>query len=361
MKNIIYSILITMISAFILHAENINGRFVKLTHDPNIYGVMVQLKSDAAQAQLGGATIIINFNQETISYPETPVEGNDYSYHNFSGGTYDPATITRPYSNQLRLNIVLNNTNNGTVVTTDYLDVVTLYFSVLNPDGFTNLAWQTENIDFDIYEGDNETLFDLGVFTDENSTPLPVELEAFTAEQKGVNVLLKWSTVTEVNSFGFEIERKFENGEDNDWLKIGFVNSSGNSSSRKEYSFVDNKLNKNGRYLYRLKEIDTNGEIKILKEISVDVSLKNKFELAQNFPNPFNPSTVISWFLPEQTVTTIKIYNIIGAEVATLVNESLPAGMHDAKFDAAHLPSGTYIYSIQAGSHKEVKKMLLLK
>jgi hypothetical protein len=322
-----------------LNAETINGRFVKLTHDSNIYGVMVQLKSDAGQAQMGEATIIVNFKQETISYPDTPADGIDYIYHVFSGGSYDVATVTRPYNNQIRLNIVLNSTNNGTVVTTDYMDVVTLYFSVLNPDGLTNLAWQAENIDFAIYEGDNSTLFNLGVFIDENSTPLPVEFEAFTAEQKGVNVLLKWSTLTEINSFGFDIERRFE-AENNEWQKIGFLNSSGNSSSRKEYGFVDNKITRPGKYFYMLKEIDTNGDIKILKEISIEISLKNKFELSQNFPNPFNPSTVISWFLPEQTVTTIKIYNIIGAEVATLVNEMLPAGQHEVKFDAESVAGG---------------------
>jgi hypothetical protein len=89
--------------------------------------------------------------------------------------------------------------------------------------------------------------------------------------------------------------------------------------------------------------------------------LLNKFELLQNYPNPFNHSTTIYYSIPELSFATVKVYDVLGGEVAKLINEELPAGSYEIEFNAAGLPSGIYFYQLQTGSFVETKKMVLMK
>jgi hypothetical protein len=141
---------------------------------------------------------------------------------------------------------------------------------------------------------------------------------------------------------------------------IGFIEGSGNSNSLKEYSFVDDKLFGGSKFTYRLKQIDNDGTFSYSDEINVEV-VPDKFELSQNYPNPFNPSTRIKYQLSSISQVTLKVYDVLGNEVATLVNEEKPAGSYEVDFDASQLSSGIYFYKLQAGSFFETKKMLLLK
>ena len=196
---------------------------------------------------------------------------------------------------------------------------------------------------------------------------LPVELSSFTASVSGNNVNLKWQTATEVNNYGFEVERK-----DGRWEKIGFVAGSGNSNSPKSYSFTDQPSGGTS-FSYRLKQIDNDGKSKYYDAITVSLSALAKAELMQNSPNPFNPSTTIKYYIPNNSDVSIKIYDMLGREVATLVNNQSEAGYHLVYWngrdknglDAA---SGVYLYRLtavpvgrQAGSFAETKKMLLMK
>ncbi len=186
---------------------------------------------------------------------------------------------------------------------------------------------------------------------------LPVELSLFTAELINNSVLLRWSTATELNNYGFDVERKSGN---NEWIKIAFINGLGNSNSPKEYSFTDNNLVGSNKFQYRLKQIDSDGKYKYSDIVEISF-VPNEFALSRNFPNPFNPVTKIRYQLPKESRVSIKLFDILGAEVKELVNEQKEAGVYEINLNASELPSGTYIYRIIAGDFVQTKKMILLK
>jgi hypothetical protein len=193
-----------------------------------------------------------------------------------------------------------------------------------------------------------------------DGTSLPVELISFNAIVEKNNVKLNWKTGSEINNRGFDIERKIISA--NEWEKITFITGKGNSSSLTHYLFEDKKLN-TGKYIYRLKQIDFNGnfEYHMLNE-DVKISPPEEFTLSQNYPNPFNPSTKIDFTLPANNRVTLKIYDITGREILVLLNnEFKTADYYTVNVNGNILASGVYFYRIQAGKFIEVKKMVLLK
>jgi len=198
----------------------------------------------------------------------------------------------------------------------------------------------------------------MGTLSVDPDSPLPVELASFSAILKDKEVLLNWSTATEVNNYGFDVER-MRDGED--WKALGFVEGNGNSNSPKDYSFVDNNVSNAGTYYYRLKQIDNDGTYEYSNQIEVDFEAPNSLELNQNYPNPFNPSTTISFKLPEPGIVTLKIYNLLGEEIASLVDNYKQAGIHTFNFNAEGLPSGMYLYRLSTNGFTETKKMLFMK
>ncbi|BDQ01807.1 T9SS type A sorting domain-containing protein [Ignavibacterium sp.] len=187
---------------------------------------------------------------------------------------------------------------------------------------------------------------------------VPVELTSFVANVTAAGqVELNWTTATELNNLGFQIERKAVNG---DFLAIGYVQGNGTTTERKEYSFTDRNVEP-GKYVYRLKQMDFDGKYEYSPEIEVDVHPPLQFTLEQNYPNPFNPSTKIKFGLAENTNVKVAVYNLLGELVATLVNNQLSAGFYEVEFNATSLPSGMYIYSIETPVFKESKKMMLMK
>ena len=192
-------------------------------------------------------------------------------------------------------------------------------------------------------------------------TVVPVELVSFTANTNGNNVNLSWSTATEINNSGFEIERAVSSPLSTlYWGKVGFVNGNGTTTETQSYSFTDDNLT-SGKYLYRLKQIDFDGTYEYSNEVEVTVTVPEKYELSQNYPNPFNPSTKINYQIAQNNFISLKVYDVLGNEVTTLVNENKTAGYYEINFDASSLSSGVYLYKLQAGSFVETKKMILLK
>ena len=187
--------------------------------------------------------------------------------------------------------------------------------------------------------------------------PLPVELTTFSATVKDYLVNLYWKTETEINNYGFEIERKSKECE---WKKINFVGGYGNSNSPKEYSYVDKNPIGGSKFQYRLKQIDNDGQSEYSDAVEVEV-VPTEFALYQNYPNPFNPTTTIRYQLPKESEVAIKIYDMLGSEVLELLNEQKEAGIYEVEFNADNLSSGTYIYRIIADNIVQTKKMILLK
>ena len=193
----------------------------------------------------------------------------------------------------------------------------------------------------------------------------PVELTSFSANISGSNVNLQWNTATEINNYGFEVQRSSKT---DNWEVIGFVEGHGNSNSPKNYSFTDDKVVASGKYLYRLKQIDNDGSFEFSKTVEIDFSVPMEINLSQNYPNPFNPSTTISFSLLESGNVSLKIFNPLGEEVATLVNGYTEAGLHTVNFNAGNLPagrqglpSGMYIYQLNTDGSSLTKKMLFMK
>lgn len=199
------------------------------------------------------------------------------------------------------------------------------------------------------------------VATSWSEAPLPVELTSFTATVLSKGVQLTWQTATEVSNYGFEIQRRTSQSA-GDWAVLGFVNGNGNSSSPKSYSFTDNSLTVPGKYLYRLKQLDTDGKLEYSQTVEGEYTLPLKYGLAQNYPNPFNPSTKISFAIPKTSYVSLKVYNVLGNQTAVLFNGTAETGKtYDLFFDGSSLASGVYYYILESGEKTEVKKMILLK
>jgi hypothetical protein len=191
---------------------------------------------------------------------------------------------------------------------------------------------------------------------------LPVELTSFTAAGSNNNVKLEWSTATEINNQGFEVERKVGGRQSSisNWEKIAFVDGYGTTAEPKSYSYIDSELDA-GIYTYRLKQIDFNGAFEYSSEISVEVSKPLEYVLDQNYPNPFNPNTLIKYSVPQDGLVILEVFNLLGEKVATLVNEVKVAGRYEIDFDASDLSSGIYLYNLKSGTFNSLKKMILMK
>jgi len=200
--------------------------------------------------------------------------------------------------------------------------------------------------------------FGQSAYSDTAQVVVPVELTSFSAVGKDEGILLEWTTATEINNMGFEIQRNYLTG----WETIGFIEGKGTTNEITDYQYYNQLSEFRGSFKlqYRLKQIDYNGTFSYSDIVEVEFVLED-FSLAQNYPNPFNPGTNISFTLPENTFVTLKVYNILGNEIKTLVSQNLTKGKHVIEFDAKGLPSGVYLYTLSAGNFIDTKKMLLMK
>ncbi len=187
-------------------------------------------------------------------------------------------------------------------------------------------------------------------------TPLPVELVSFSGVRTAAGVKLLWKTATEVNNYGFDVERSVNGSE---WMTLGFVEGHNNSNSPKFYEYTD-KTTETGKLYYRLKQIDNDGTTEYSNTIEIRENIPSGFKLDQNYPNPFNPETKISYTLPETGNVTLKVFDMIGSEVATLFDGSIEAGQHEVEFKPDGLAAGNYIYRLSWNGFNLTGKMLYL-
>ncbi len=235
----------------------------------------------------------------------------------------------------------------------------------------SGLSWVSQN------SGTNFSLYDV-FLTDEfnayavgdnglilkNSDNVPVELTSFTYTLNGSLLNLKWETASEINNYGFDIERTVSSSLKGGWEKVGFVEGKGTTTEKQIYTFTDdlNKVNIPGKIYYRLKQIDFDGTFEYSDVIEVDYNPGSvSYSLHQNYPNPFNPVTKIRFSIPTSSHVSIKVYDINGKEVITLIDEFKPHGIYEITLDASGLSSGVYIYKMNAGDFYDAKSFLLLK
>ena len=205
---------------------------------------------------------------------------------------------------------------------------------------------------------------------------IPVELTSFYYIADEDSVILHWQTALELNNYGFAIERSTEN---DIWENIGFVEGANNSYYIQKYHYIDVPSQSTPYiYKYRLKQIENNGRTTYLAQLNVNQQVTTStqsltsniplsFELNQNYPNPFNPITRISYSISKESKVRIKIYNALGEEVATLVDELENPGIYEKTWNAGKFSSGIYIYvldALQINGQNPIhfsKKMVLLK
>jgi len=358
-------IIIVLNLQFRTHAQTIQQQLVIVQNDGIVGGsfrVGIQVKGTNLPTAntIGSATIDVQFNNTHLAYINAtnssatngPVPTNGYTKSHTNNTTF------------IRIGVL--GTNVGPEGFSGFdLDTIYTTWSTLN---FTILS--TINTSLTI----NDTTNAIGLFANHATgiinnqpltapiniidSPLPVELSSFTSKYLNDKVQLNWVTKTEVNNYGFYVERKVNDGQ---WNSLTFIEGHGNSNSPKEYSYSDKDLFAGGSiFQYRLKQVDTDGKFEYSDIVEVEI-LPAKFELSQNYPNPFNPSTTIQFSLPKATQLKINIYNMLGELVETLAEGTYEAGYHKAEFNASTLPSGAYIYRFESPDFVQVRKMVLIK
>ncbi|MDO8548776.1 MAG: T9SS type A sorting domain-containing protein [Ignavibacteria bacterium] len=246
----------------------------------------------------------------------------------------------------------------------DPLATVTLLINVFDPDNYSSGSqdpWGPNGNYYKQWWGSEWG----GIYREliMSNVTVPVELTSFTGSYVGQAVKLNWTTATEVNNNGFEIQRSSEGG---NFVTVGFVQGKGTSTEATNYSFVDKNISSRTEYSYRLKQIDFDGNYSFSDIINLGASLPVSLVLNQNYPNPFNPVTNISFALPSKSNVSLEIYNLVGQKVMTLVQGNLEKGPYSYTVDASNLSSGIYIYSLSATGDNGIasvitRKMTLLK
>ncbi len=197
--------------------------------------------------------------------------------------------------------------------------------------------------------------------------PLPVQLASFVVFPENRNVRARWITVSEMNNYGFEVQRSFDNEQSFQTIPNSFIPGHGTTVQPHTYTF-DDVNPPSGRWYYRLKQIDLDGSVHYSGSVMVNVVTAvsesiapTSFALHQNYPNPFNPATTIRYALPNASYVVLEVFSILGKRVATLVNESQHEGYYNIQFSGAEIPSGVYYYRLKAGNESTTRKMVLMK
>ena len=271
--------------------------------------------------------------------------------------TQIPLTISNPFGNPDVVDFIGYGQGTDAYEGSGPAQQLGLTSSLRRKDNTGNNTYGTNGNGWDTNDNAGDSYVETDLVT---NPPLPVELSQFSAIIKNGNVNLKWRTETEVNNYGFEVQKSAVRSKESQWKSIGFVEGYGNSNSPKEYSFKDNQVS-SGKYSYRLKQIDTDGNFEYSKVIEIELELPVKFELSQNYPNPFNPCTTIKFTLVETGNVKLIIYNLLGEQVAELINETKDSGVHTINFDGSNLNSAIYLYKIESVDFVQTKKMTLIK
>ncbi|HOJ06654.1 MAG: T9SS type A sorting domain-containing protein [Ignavibacteriota bacterium] len=363
MKRSFIFLMIIILYTPVYFCQTVDGQFITNISPPT-YSVTIAVNLQSGTGTAGVVEVDFTFNTNALSIPITPVKDTDYilygDFNTYSGHIFH----SRPSANTVRIYILTMGSPLPVPISTTPTNIVTFYFTITDTLGNSNLIWTKTNIAPSFLS----LPYTKGNWYNLNEQSLPVELSSFTAKFNEKTIKLNWLTKTEVNNYGFNVERRINEGE---WNTLGFVEGHGNSNLPKQYSYTDNDLFSGGsKFQYRLKQIDTDGKFEYSDVVEVEI-VPEKFELSQNYPNPFNPSTTIRFSIPKETRLKINIYNMLGELVETIADGTYEAGYHKVTFSAIggsasggnafSLPSGAYIYRFESPDFVQVRKMILIK
>jgi len=352
MKIFINFMLMLFVLTSLSIAQTINGRLVEFETNANpfdsTFNITLQVKLNDGESEVLGHAFNLKFDYDTLA-----LEFVDGIYINFNEAQgYLTQPILRPGGSATIQNIeTVLASGNGQTVTDSWIDFAIFNFRILDFSRVAYVCPHNNAWGFHFYTANTELVQDwlIGEWTCFEGN-VPVELTSFTANISDGKVILNWSTATETNNAGFEIER--------DGKVVGFVEGNGTTTYPCQYTYTDNPGI--GTFTYRLKQIDFDGTYEYSNAVEVSMVV-DAFVLHQNYPNPFNPSTTITYELNESGNVSLIVYDVLGSEVATLVNEAQVPGIYEVVFNADNSATALYIYRLQVNDNVSVKKMTLLK
>ena len=316
-----------------------------------VYNNYNTLAFGVSVASSGNATVTKNATMFGTSYAQNPTNDNTASRFAYSW-TY------------------LGGTGSGVVIpsTGDGILAFTVQINIIDTNQHAGLTYEQSLMEGEEYKDEEITPWPVVDASDFLDPPLPIQLSSFTGVSlSDGHVRLDWTTLSEINNYGFEVQRKMATEENFLTLTQSFIPGHGTTNEPHSYSFIDSTATPS-HWNYRLKLIDLDGAVHYTDPIAVnvltavaDVPTPAEFTLNQNYPNPFNPSTLIRYALPTASHVTLGVYSALGQLVTQLVNGQQQAGYHEARFSGEGLASGAYFCRIQAGDFVATRKLLMLK
>jgi len=307
---------------------------------------------DAAKYSLGNKTgAYLGSTYQSGSASSGPATGGIFTANSITFAFDSASGVRRGFEIKIPLSEIGNPTSADNIQLFGAVVSSTAYFSDVTVPGNVTAGNLGFNANFLTTAGGP---YHTGVF------PVPVEFVSFTSNVSGNQISLEWVTATEKNNHGFYVEKSSDGL---NFTQLAFITGKGTSLEYSSYKFVEDNV-VNGKYFYRLRQMDFDGtcEYSAAIEVNVDNLQPSTFDLLQNYPNPFNPSTVIRFSVPLTATASLKVFNTLGQEVATLFSNIAEAGtLYSVNFDASEFVSGIYFYELKSGVNSSVRKMLLIK
>ncbi len=340
--------------------------------------VRIQIRLQSGSAEMGLSNFVLNFDSLDISFPDNPVKNQDYRFLGFDSAfssAYGEGSVTRNPGALVSLNVAPNFNNtlaqngNGaaaaTTITTQFTDVGEIYFHILDPQALSTLAWDTTNTI--VNSSPLGQTWTQGNLVDATSVVLPVELSTFEAVADGGVIALTWSTASETNNAGFEVQ--YAAADSAVFRSAGFREGEGTTSEKQSYAFSF-KPPVPGSYKVRLKQVDFDGASTFSPEISVVLTelLTDAdghpvaYVFGEPAPNPFSHTTAAQLLVSKAQHVEVALYNVVGSRVATLFRGTLPASTAKRlTIDGSGLPSGVYFMRVEGETFSESRQVVLVK
>jgi hypothetical protein len=354
----------------------IDTRFLVLANNGTDYDVKVQIKTNSDLAKIGTSNLVFRFDHTALTYPTNPAQITDYEYNpTFNNGLVYTSHVTHNTRgngiHEISLNIVYNPgaSGFGTVVGKSWVDLVSIYFSTQNVNGASNLQWDTASYYSPVY-GDTTTLapghwWFKGSWNDLNTSPLPVELISFSAYNRDDHVHLHWETATELNNYGFEVQRMEEG---RDWETVAFVPGHGTVHYPQIYDYDDPlaglaiPIAQQQSLSYRLRQVDRDGTFEYSPVVDVAFRSVPERLSVEVYPNPSTDRAAVSLHIEEESAVDIAAYDMTGREVLQLASgQLLGRGSHAFEIPTHALAEGVYALRVRAGNGIRTRMIVVRK